>query len=63
MMSRGGISVDHNADAHDNNRTSQAALAESYRQMAADIEHEKDAEEWAEALVGDAFGVDQELAQ
>ena len=55
--------MDHDADAHDNSRTSQAALALGYRQMAADIEHEKEAEEWAEALVGDAFGVDQELAQ
>jgi hypothetical protein len=55
--------MDHDTDADDNSRTSQAALAEGYRQMAADIEHEKEAEEWAEALIGDALGVDQEPAQ
>jgi hypothetical protein len=55
--------MDHDADAHDNSRTSQAAWAEGYRQMAADREQEAEAEEWTEALVGDAFGVDQEPAQ
>jgi hypothetical protein len=30
-------------------------LAEGYRQMAADAEREREAEEWCDGLVGDAF--------
>jgi hypothetical protein len=33
----------------------ETALLEGYRQMAADQEQEKEAEEWAEAMIGDAF--------
>ena len=29
-------------------------LEEGYRRMAADAEHEREAEEWCEALIGDA---------
>jgi hypothetical protein len=29
-------------------------LEEAYREMAADAEHEREAEEWCEALIGDA---------
>ena len=53
MMSRGRISMDNNTAAHETSQTSQTALAESYRQMAADREQEMEAEEWTEALVGD----------
>jgi hypothetical protein len=55
--------MDHNTDTHDNSRTSQTMLADGYRQMAADQKQEAEAEEWTEALVGDAFGADQEPAQ
>jgi hypothetical protein len=55
--------MDHDADEYETNRASANDLAEGYRQMAADIEHEMEAEEWTEAMVGDAFGVDQEPAQ
>jgi putative NADPH-quinone reductase len=43
----------HDSAAHETSQTNQADLAEGYRQMAADIEHEMEAEEWAEALIGD----------
>jgi hypothetical protein len=33
----------------------EAALLESYRQMAADHEREAEAEEWVEGLIGDAY--------
>ena len=39
--------------AQETKQTSQAALAEGCRQMAADIEHEMEAEKWVEALIGD----------
>jgi hypothetical protein len=45
--------MDDNTAAHETSQTSQTALAESYRQMAADREQEMEAEEWTEALVGD----------
>jgi hypothetical protein len=37
--------MDHDTDAHDDSRTSQAAVAEGYRQMAANREREAKAEE------------------
>lgn len=39
--------------------TSQAELADGYRQMASDREQEMEAEEWAEALIGDALDKDE----
>ncbi|MGH9605881.1 MAG: hypothetical protein ACRD3N_09295 [Terracidiphilus sp.] len=36
------------------------ALTEGYRLMAADEEREKEAQEWAEALIADAFGLGEE---
>jgi hypothetical protein len=30
-------------------------LEDEYRRMAADAEHEREAEEWSEALIGDAM--------
>ena len=52
--------MDHDSDISGTNQTNQAELAEGYRQMAADVEHETEAEEWAEALVGDVWDVDEE---
>jgi hypothetical protein len=52
--------MDHDTAAHETYQTSRHALAEGYRQMTADIEHEMEAEEWAEALIGDTFGTIQE---
>jgi hypothetical protein len=45
--------------ANETSPISQGALAEGYRQMAADIEHEVEADEWAEALVGDILEADR----
>jgi hypothetical protein len=45
--------MEHDSAAHETSPTNQSDLAEGYRQMAADIEHEMEAEEWAEALTGD----------
>jgi hypothetical protein len=45
--------MDHAEGPNDLGQSSQDDLAECYRQMAADIEHEAEAEEWAEALIGD----------
>jgi vacuolar-type H+-ATPase catalytic subunit A/Vma1 len=45
--------MEHDSAAHESSLAKEAALAEGYRQMAADIEHEMEAEEWAEALIGD----------
>ena len=36
-------------------RERRAALAEGYRQMAADRERETEAQEWTEGLIGDAY--------
>jgi hypothetical protein len=55
--------MDHDSAADETSQPNQPDLAEGYRQMAADAENEKEAEEWAEALIGDAFGVAQEPAQ
>jgi hypothetical protein len=43
--------------AHETSPARQDVLAEGYRQMAADIEREMEADEWAEALVGDVLEV------
>jgi hypothetical protein len=53
MMSRGTIIMEHDSAAHESSQAKEADLAEGYRQMAADVEHEMEAEEWAEALIGD----------
>lgn len=47
--------MDHEDTAQAASQISQAALAEGYRQMADDTEHEIEAEEWTEAMIGDAF--------
>jgi len=54
--------MNRDADAQDNRNPSQTALAEGYGQMSADVEHEAEAEEWVETLIGDSFGVNQESA-
>jgi hypothetical protein len=46
--------VDCHVNGYGTNPTNQTDLAEGYRQTAADREHEAEAEEWTEALVGDA---------
>jgi hypothetical protein len=53
MMNRGRISMDSDTAAQETRQTSHAALAKGYRQMARDRERETEAEEWAEALIGD----------
>jgi hypothetical protein len=45
--------MDSDTAAHESSQAREADLAEGYRQMAAYIEHEMGAEEWAEALIGD----------
>jgi hypothetical protein len=60
VIGKGGISMDRKIAPQE---TNPAALGESYRQMAAEIDQEMQAEEWAEALIGDAFGIAQEPAQ
>ena len=41
--------------AREASRTTQSALAEGYRLMAADHRQEAEAEEWTEGLIGDAY--------
>ena len=53
IMRKRRIPVDRRTDGDENSRASQEALEEEYRQMAAETEREMDAEEWAEALIGD----------
>jgi hypothetical protein len=50
--------MDHETVATEDGSESEAALLEGYRQMAADQEQEKEAEEWTEALVGDILDGD-----
>ncbi len=45
--------MDSDTAAQETRQTSHAALAKGYRQMARDRERETEAEEWAEALIGD----------
>jgi hypothetical protein len=47
--------MDHGIGTIEDGSEGEAALLEGYRQMAADQEQEKEAEEWAEATIGDAF--------
>ena len=44
---------------HETGTISHGTLADGYRQMAADIEHELEADEWTEALVGDILEVNR----
>jgi len=53
ITGRGRIPLKYNTAEDENARVSQEALEEDYRQMAADTEHEIEAEEWCEALIGD----------
>jgi len=55
--------MDQESASHKTGQTSQATLAEGYRQMAADIKQEIEAEEWSEAMVGDVLDVDEETVQ
>jgi hypothetical protein len=54
--------MNRDTDASGTGKWSQADLAEGYRQMAADIEREVEAEEWAEALIGDILEIDPAIA-
>jgi len=36
----------------------ESGLEEAYREMAADVEHEREAEEWCEALIGDVADIE-----
>lgn len=45
--------MDREIVTHETSPTCQPDLADGYRQMAADIEHEMEAEEWSEALIAD----------
>jgi hypothetical protein len=56
------ISMNRDIDADETGKSSQADLAEGYRQMAADMEREAEAEEWAEALIGDVLEIDPAIA-
>jgi len=47
--------MDREAVATEDRSDDEAAFLEGYRQMAADKERETEAEEWAEAMIGDAF--------
>jgi hypothetical protein len=60
MMTRDGVFMDQDPAAPEADQTGWADIAEGYRQMSADIEHELEAEEWTEALVGDVSDVDKE---
>ena len=62
-MSSGRNSMDHDTAGHEISHTSKVALVEGYRQMAADREQEMEAEEWAEALIGDILDDEDETVQ
>jgi len=47
--------MDHEDTAQAARQIRQGGLAERYRQMADDTEQEVEAEEWAEAMIGDAY--------
>jgi len=55
--------MEHDTVAHETSQANQTALAEGYRQMASDRKRDIEAEEWAEALVGDLLRVAREPAQ
>ena len=46
-------SIRHEAAAPETTEAKQAALEEGYRQMAADLEHEMEAEEWTQQILFD----------
>lgn len=54
MMGKGSAAVDHENAMHETGMASTTALVESYRQMAADIEREVEAEEWMEQVLFEA---------
>ena len=43
--------MDRDTAAHETSEQSQAVQADGYREMAADIEHEMEAEEWVEQIL------------
>ena len=45
--------MDSDTTAHESSQVKKVDLAEGYRQMAADREHEAEAEEWIEVLIVD----------
>jgi hypothetical protein len=51
MITSGRASMEKDAPAAEADKTSEAALAEGYRQMAADREREAEAEEWTEHIL------------
>jgi hypothetical protein len=55
--------MDHEAAKNETERARQIALAEGYRQTAADREQQREAEEWSEALLVDVSEVDPVTAQ
>jgi hypothetical protein len=55
--------MDHDAAAQETFQATQTALANGYRELAADREHEVEAEEWTEARIGDAFDDDEDTAE
>jgi hypothetical protein len=63
MMNREGVLMDRDSAVPETEQTRPADLAEGYRQMAADVEHEMEAEEWAEALIGDVLDIDEEAVR
>jgi hypothetical protein len=50
-------------DAIEASEEGQTVLNEGYRQMAADRDQEVLAEEWTEALIGDARNIDEETSE
>jgi len=54
--------MDHKSAEYETTKRNQAALVEGYKLMAADVEHEAEAAEWAEALVGDLLNEEEEIA-
>jgi hypothetical protein len=59
-MRRGEISMDRDSAAWARVQAKQTALANGYLELAADRDHEVEAEEWTEGLIGDALDVDEE---
>ena len=55
--------MDRDSAAQATVQAKQTALTDGYREMAADRDHEVEAEEWTEGLIGDAFEVDEETFQ
>jgi hypothetical protein len=55
--------MDYDNAANERSEWTQADLAEGYREMADDREHEIEAEEWTEALIGDILEGDPAIAE